>query len=103
MAVARFCSAGVAMRYVLPVLRMTSCLHTMAGVGELKNKIIEIKIKVTQRGQHGFDTAAYTRLHLAIMCVDNLHRVVKIGREVLDIYRVDQKSKLSYCDRYFKG
>jgi len=72
MAVARFCSAGVAMRYVLPVLRMTSCLHTMAGVGELKNKIIEIKksdstgaARIRHRGVYSLAPGYYVRGQLA--------------------------------------
>jgi len=32
-AVARSSSGGVAIRYVLPVLQMTSCLHTVAYLG----------------------------------------------------------------------
>jgi len=33
MAVARSSSDGIAIRYLLPVLRMTSCFHTMGPVG----------------------------------------------------------------------
>jgi len=33
---ARSSSDGITMRYVLPVLRMTSCFHTMGPIGRIK-------------------------------------------------------------------
>ena len=51
---ARSSSDGVAIRYLLPVLRITSCLHIMAiRTGNAVKK-------VTEQEHHGFHTAAYS-------------------------------------------
>jgi len=39
-ALARFSSDGVAICYVLPVLRMTSCFHTMGPMGGRMGKAL---------------------------------------------------------------
>ena len=53
--VARSCSGGVAIRYVLPVLWTTSRFHTWPGLGHAKKGVYS---KLLSRGQRGFDSAA---------------------------------------------
>jgi len=45
LAVARSSYDGVAIRYVLPVLRMTSCSHTMGPMGRLKHDVMLIRVR----------------------------------------------------------
>ena len=58
---ARSSSGGVAMRYILPVFWTILYLLIMATNRRRKNRYI---VKVIQRGQHGFDTLAYTQTDL---------------------------------------
>jgi len=39
-ALARYSSGGVAIRYVFPVLRMTSCFHTMGPAGKIEHDVM---------------------------------------------------------------
>ena len=56
---ARFFGGGVVIRCVLLDLWMTSCLHIMAR-SKPRSRIMYI-LRVTPRGQHVFDIAAYIR------------------------------------------
>ena len=44
-AVARSSSDGVAIRYVLPVLRMTSCFHTVKPIGKIKRDVMFRRVR----------------------------------------------------------
>ena len=54
--IARPSSGGAAIRYALPVLCMTSCLHIM-----VVNRRGVLKVKKINRWQHAFDSMAYTQ------------------------------------------
>jgi len=81
MAVARSSSGSVAIRYVIPVLWMTSCLHR-----NMRRE--KRKLKVTQHVSAGFDTAPNAQ-------IDPLGEARDPGRSLISTI----VTKWSYCGR----
>jgi len=65
--VARSSSDGVAIHYVLPVLQMTSCYHTMGPVGSIKHNVMfrrirQVAVPVGRQTLHVFGWVEFVRM-----------------------------------------